>query len=306
MKYALKKLVGFVCTLLFASLVVFFIIHMIPGDPATMMAGPGATQADVDAMSARMGLDQPIWKQYYRWLSKIILHGDLGVSLITNEPVAGMIGDKLFNTLVLSFWGIAFAVAFGIPLGILSALRQNSLLDIAVMGISIAGVSMPIFWLALLLVMLFSVNLGILPATGVGTWRHLVLPAISIGLNSLAIIARMTRSSMLEVLKEDYIRTAEAKGLSSNKVVLKHALKNAVIPIITTIGIQFGYLLGGAVLTESVFVYPGIGRLLISSINRRDYTTVQGCMLVITALFIVMNTLLDLIYPIFDPRIKRI
>ena len=154
--------------------------------------------------------------------------------------------------------------------------------------------------------MLFSVNLGILPATGVGTWCHLVLPAISIGLNSLAIIARMTRSSMLEVLKEDYIRTAEAKGLSSNKVVLKHALKNAVIPIITTIGIQFGYLLGGAVLTESVFVYPGIGRLLISSINRRDYTTVQGCMLVITALFIVMNTLLDLIYPIFDPRIKRI
>ena len=151
MKYALKKLVGFVCTLLFASLVVFFIIHMIPGDPATMMAGPGATQADVDAMSARMGLDQPIWKQYYRWLSKIILHGDLGGSLITNEPVAGMIGDKLFNTLVLSFWGIAFAVAFGIPLGILSALRQNSLLDIAVMGISIAGVSMPIFWRCCLL-----------------------------------------------------------------------------------------------------------------------------------------------------------
>lgn len=306
MKYALKKLAGFICTLLFASFVIFLIIHMIPGDPATMLAGPGATQSDIDAISARMGLDQPIWSQYCRWLSGIIFHGDLGVSLITNEPVAGMIGDKLVNTLVLSFWGIAFAVAFGIPLGILSALRQNSLLDIIVMGISIAGVSMPIFWLALLLVMLFSVNLGILPATGVGTWRHLVLPAISIGLNSLAIIARMTRSSMLEVLKEDYIRTAEAKGLSSSRVVLKHALKNAVIPIITTIGIQFGYLLGGAVLTESVFVYPGIGRLLISSINRRDYTAVQGCMLVITALFVVMNTLLDLIYPIFDPRIKRI
>lgn len=306
MKYIIKKLSGFVLTLLFASLVIFLIIHMIPGDPATMMAGPGATQADIDAMNVRMGLDQPIWQQYSRWLTRIVLHGDFGTSLVTNEPVATMIRDKLLNTFVLSFWGIAFAVAFGIPLGILSALRQNSLLDVAVMGVSIVGVSMPIFWLALLLVMLFSVNLGILPATGEGTWRHLALPTISIGLNSLAIISRMTRSSMLEVLREDYVRTAVAKGLPGYKVILKHALRNAMISIVTTIGIQFGYLLGGAVLTESVFVYPGIGRLLISSINRRDYTAVQGCMLVITALFVVMNTLLDLIYPILDPRIKRV
>lgn len=306
MKFFVKKLISLILTLLVASLVIFMIIHFIPGDPATMMAGPGASQADIEALSVRMGLDQPLWKQYLDWLSGIVLRGDFGNSLRNNQPVMTMMSDKIVHTLVLAFCGIAFAVVLGIPLGILSALRQNSFLDILVMGVSIVGVSMPIFWIALLLIMYFSVNMNILPATGVGTWKHLVLPSISIGLNSLAIIARMTRSSMLEVLREDYVRTAEAKGLVDRKIIFRHSLKNAMIPIITTIGIQFSYLLGGAVLTETVFVYPGIGRLLVNSINQRDYPLVQGCMLVITALFVVVNTITDLLYPLFDPRIKKV
>lgn len=302
--HIIRKIISLVLTLLIASVAVFLIIHIIPGDPATMLSGPGASQSDIDAMTVRMGLDQPLWKQYGKWISNIVLRGDLGDSLYTNEAVSKLISKSLGNTLLLSFCGIAFAIVLGIPFGIISALKQNSIIDVAIIGISIVGVSMPIFWLALLLIMQFSLNIPIFPATGVGTWKHLVLPSISIGLNSLAVIARMTRSSMLEVLKEDYIRTAEAKGLSDSKIVFRHALKNAMIPIITTIAIQFGYLLGGAVLTETVFVYPGLGRLLINSINRRDYTTIQGCMLVITAMFILMNMLVDLIYPLIDPRIK--
>ena len=293
-KYLLNKLIGLLVTLFIASIMVFLIIHIIPGNPAEIMSGPGASQADINALTQRMGLDQPLWKQYVDWISNILLHGDLGDSLYTNEPVSELISNSLGKTLILSFSGIMFAILLGIPFGIISALKQNSII----------GVSMPIFWLALLLVMQFSINIPIFPATGSGTWLHLVLPSISIGLNSLAVIARMTRSSMLEVLKLDYIRTAEAKGISSYKIILKHALKNAMIPIVTTIAIQFGYLLGGAVLTETVFVYPGLGRLLVNSISRRDYTTIQGCMLVITAMFVVMNTLVDMIYPLFDPRVK--
>lgn len=303
-KYLLNKLIGLLVTLFIASIMVFLIIHIIPGNPAEIMSGPGASQADIDALTQRMGLDQPLWKQYADWISNIILHGDMGESLYTNEPVSKLISESLGKTLILSFSGILFAIMLGIPFGIISALKQNSIIDVVIMGISIVGVSMPIFWLALLLVMQFSINIPIFPATGSGTWLHLVLPSISIGLNSLAVIARMTRSSMLEVLKLDYIRTAEAKGIMDYKIIFKHALKNAMIPIVTTIAIQFGYLLGGAVLTETVFVYPGLGRLLVNSINRRDYTVIQGCMLVITAMFVVMNTLVDMIYPLFDPRVK--
>lgn len=210
-KYLLNKLIGLLVTLFIASIMVFLIIHIIPGNPAEIMSGPGASQADINALTQRMGLDQPLWKQYVDWISNILLHGDLGDSLYTNEPVSELISNSLGKTLILSFSGIMFAILLGIPFGIISALKQNSIIDVVIMGISIIGVSMPIFWLALLLVMQFSINIPIFPATGSGTWLHLVLPSISIGLNSLAVIARMTRSSMLEVLKLDYIRTAEAK-----------------------------------------------------------------------------------------------
>jgi len=306
MKYIGKKLISLIIVLFFASIVCFLIIHFIPGDPAEVMAGPGVSQKDVEVLRVRMGLDKPLIEQYTTWIGNIILYGDFGDSLTSNESVAELMGERFVNTLILALCGIFLAIIIGIPLGIISAIKQNSVIDIVTMGFSILGVSMPIFWVSLILILFFSVNLKLLPATGSGTILHLILPSIAIGLNSMAVIARMTRSSMLEVLRQDYIRTADAKGMSYRIVIIKHALKNAMIPIVTTIGIQFGYLLGGAVLTETVFVYPGIGRLLVNSINRRDYTTIQGCMFVITGLFVILNTVIDLLYQFFDPRIKNV
>lgn len=306
MKYIGKKLISLIIVLFFASIVCFLIIHFIPGDPAEVMAGPGVSQKDVEVLRVRMGLDKPLIEQYTTWIGNIILYGDFGDSLTSNESVAELMGERFVNTLILALCGIFLAIIIGIPLGIISAIKQNSVIDIVTMGFSILGVSMPIFWVSLILILFFSVNLKLLPTTGSGTILHLILPSIAIGLNSMAVIARMTRSSMLEVLRQDYIRTADAKGMSYRIVIIKHALKNAMIPIVTTIGIQFGYLLGGAVLTEMVFVYPGIGRLLVNSINRRDYTTIQGCMFVITGLFIILNTVIDLLYQFFDPRIKNV
>jgi peptide/nickel transport system permease protein len=306
MKYIGKKLISLIIVLFFASIVCFLIIHFIPGDPAEVMAGPGVSQKDVEVLRVRMGLDKPLIEQYTTWIGNIILYGDFGDSLTSNESVAELMGERFVNTLILALCGIFLAIIIGIPLGIISAIKQNSVIDIVTMGFSILGVSMPIFWVSLILILFFSVNLKLLPATGSGTILHLILPSIAIGLNSMAVIARMTRSSMLEVLRQDYIRTADAKGMSYRIVIIKHALKNAMIPIVTTIGIQFGYLLGGAVLTETVFVYPGIGRLLVNSINRRDYTTIQGCMFVITGLFVILNTVIDLLYHFFDPRIKNV
>ncbi|MDD4088061.1 MAG: ABC transporter permease [Tissierellia bacterium] len=306
MIYIGKKLVSLIIVLFFASIVCFLIIHFIPGDPAEAMAGPGVSKEDVEMLRVSMGLDKPLIEQYTTWIGNIILHGDFGKSLTSKEPVADLMGERFVNTLILAACGIFLAIIIGIPLGIISAIKQNSVIDLITMGFSILGVSMPIFWVSLILILVFSVNLKLLPATGSGTILHLILPSIAIGLNSMAVIARMTRSSILEVLRQDYIRTADAKGMSYRTVIIKHALRNAMIPIITTIGIQFGYLLGGAVLTETVFVYPGIGRLLVNSINRRDYTTVQGCMLVITGLFVILNTVIDLLYHFLDPRIKNI
>ena len=306
MIYIGKKLVSLIIVLFFASIVCFLIIHFIPGDPAEAMAGPGVSKEDVEMLRVSMGLDKPLIEQYTTWIGNIILHGDFGKSLTSKEPVADLMGERFVNTLILAACGIFLAIIIGIPLGIISAIKQNSVIDLITMGFSILGVSMPIFWVSLILILVFSVNLKLLPATGSGTILHLILPSIAIGLNSMAVIARMTRSSILEVLRQDYIRTADAKGMSYRTVIIKHALRNAMIPIITTIGIQFGYLLGGAVLTETVFVYPGIGRLLVNSRNRRDYTTVQGCMLVITGLFVILNTVIDLLYHFLDPRIKNI
>lgn len=306
MKYIVKKLISLIIVLFFASIVCFLIIHFIPGDPAEAMAGPGVSQEDVEVLRVKMGLDKPLIEQYAAWIGNIILYGDFGNSLTSSVSVAELMGERFVNTLILAVCGIFLAIVIGIPLGIISAMKQNSVIDIVTMGFSILGVSMPIFWVSLILILFFSVNLKLLPATGSGTIRHLILPSIAIGLDSMAVIARMTRSSMLEVLRQDYIRTADAKGMSYGTVIIKHALKNAMIPIVTTIGIQFGHLLGGAVLTETVFVYPGIGRLLVNSISRRDYTTVQGCMFVITGVFVILNTVIDLLYHLFDPRIKNV
>lgn len=305
MKYIFRKLISLAMVLFASSILVFLLIHMIPGDPAEIMAPLGSSAEEIEAIRIDKGLDKPLTTQYITWIGKIVLEGDFGDSLYSGTSVADTIGSKLKNTLILALTGIILAIGIGIPLGIVSAIKQNSVLDLLCMGVSIIGVSMPIFWIGLLLVMWFSVDLCLLPATGGTTAIKLILPTITIALNSTAVIARMTRSSMLEVMKQDYVRTAEAKGMTAMTVIFKHILKNAMIPIITTIGIQFGYLMGGAVLTETVFLYPGIGRLIVDSICRRDYPTIQACMLLLTTMFVVINSLIDITYHFFDPKMKE-
>ena len=303
MKYIIKRVLLIIPVLILVSIVVFLIIHMIPGDPAEIIAGPGVPQSDIENIRRSMNLDKPLVTQYFIWANKI-LHGDIGISLTNRTPILPLIVQRFRNTVFLTVFGIVFATIIGIPFGIVSAIKQNSVFDILVMIISIIGISMPIFWIGLLLMLFFSVNLRILPATGSGSFQHLILPGITIGMNSLAIIARMTRSSMLEVLRLDYIRTAESKGLPDRVIIIKHALKNALIPIVTIIGVQFGYLLGGAVLTETVFLYPGLGRLLVDSIKRRDYPVIQACIIFIATIFIILNLIVDLTYMYLDPKIR--
>ena len=303
MSYLTKRLLAVVPVLLLASMVVFMIIHLIPGDPAELLAGPGVPESEIQMIREKMGLDKSLAQQYLVWLSKLI-KGDLGESLVYGGPIMPLVMERFSNTFVLTLAGIVFSVALGIPLGLAAAIRQNTVLDVFVMGLSILGISMPIFWSGLLLILFFSVGLELFPATGSGGLGHLVLPAVAIGANSMAIIARMTRSSMLEVLRQDYILAAEARGVPQGVIIIKHAFKNALIPIVTIIAIQFGYLLGGAVITETVFVYPGLGRLLVDAITRRDYPVVQACILLIAVLFIVINIIVDILYTYIDPKIR--
>lgn len=303
MKYVLKRLLSTVIVLFIMSIVVFLIIHLIPGDPAEIYAGTGASASTVETVRKTMGLDRPLITQYWDWLTGIC-RGDFGVSLSTKEPILSTLTVKFVNTLKLSLYGAVFAIVFGIGLGVLSALYHNTVIDLFSMLVAIIGISMPVYWVGMLLVWCFSIYLGIFPVTGNDTWLSYVLPSICIGLNSLAVITRMTRSSMLEVLNEDYIVTAVAKGLRKPVIYFVHALKNAMIPIITTIGMQFGYLMGGSVLTETVFVYPGLGLYLVDAIRMRDYPVVQASLLVLTTVFILVNFLVDVAYFALDPKLR--
>lgn len=304
MNYILKRLAAALVVIFITSIIVFAIVHLIPGDPATVYAGAGANQEQVENVRIEMGLDRPLVVQYLDWAGGV-LKGDFGKSLATKQAIFPILMEKFKNTFVLSALGIIFAIVCGITLGIVSALKHNSIIDLLSMFIAIIGISMPIFWVGMLLVMFLSVQMGWFPATGNDTWISYVLPTITIGLNSMAIITRMTRSSMLEVLKEDYIVTAIAKGLNRKTIIIIHALKNAMIPIITTIGMQFGYLMGGAVLTETVFVYPGLGRYLVDSLLKRDYPAIQASILLLAVVFIVVNFIVDSLYYKLDPKMKE-
>lgn len=303
MKYVLKRLCSAVIVLFVMSVVIFLIIHWTPGDPAEIYAGTGASASTVETVRKTMGLDRPLVVQYVDWL-KGVFQGDFGISLSTKEEILPTLATKFINTLQLSVYGAAFAIICGIGLGVLSALYHNTIIDVFSMLVAIIGISMPVYWVGMLLVMVFSIQLGIFPVTGNETWLSYVLPSICIGLNSLAVITRMTRSSMLEVLNEDYIVTAVAKGLRKPSIYFVHALKNAMIPIITTIGMQFGYLMGGSVLTETVFVYPGLGKYLVDSIQARDYPAIQASLLVLVTVFIIVNFLVDLAYFMLNPRLR--
>lgn len=302
-KFVTRRILALFPVLISVSIISFLMLHFIPGDPAEVLGGIGASGQDIARIREQLGLDQAIHIQYWIWL-KSLIGGDLGTSLITRESISEMISFRLVNTLKLTIAGIAFATVAGMLAGIVSAVRRNTILDYLAMAGAIFGVSMPVFWIGLMLMLVFSIWLGWLPAVGAGGLSHIILPAITIGVNSTAIIARMTRSSMLEVICSDYIRTAQAKGCAYRTTIYKHALRNAMNPIITTIGLQFGYLMGGAVLTETVFVWPGIGRLLVDSVFKRDFPVVQILLLIVATSFVVVNFAVDLLYGFFDPRTR--
>ncbi len=293
------------------SVLVFSLIHLVPGDPVMVMLGSNAEKAQVEELRHRLGLDRPLLVQYGAWMGRV-LRGDLGKSIITEEQVTEMIQQRLPTTLTVAAAALLLSLALSIPAGIISSLRHNSYTDYTFMGLVIVAVSVPSFWLALLLILLFSVELRWLPMMGYVSvfenfWeglRHLILPAVSLAFILAAIVARMMRSSMLEVLREDYMVTALSKGTPRKYRIFKHALKNAFAPVLTIIGFQIGFLLGGTVVIEDIYSLPGVGRLIFSAINNRDYPVVQGCILMITVIYVLINTAVDLAYPYFDPRVS--
>lgn len=302
-QYAVRRVLISIPSIFGVILIVFLMVRLAPGDPALLLAGEFATEATVERIRERFGLDRPTHEQFGIFIVNLA-QGDLGRSTRTNRMVTSDLRQFFPNTIELAFAAIVIAALIGIPAGIIAAIKQNTWADLVVMFGALIGVSMPVFWFGLLAILYFSVQLGWFPVAGRGTWQHLVLPAFSLGIGSMAIIARMTRSSMLEVLSQDYIRTARAKGVMSKSVVLKHAFRNAMVPVVTVGGLQFGTLMAGAVLTETVFTWPGIGRLLVDSILARDYPVVQGAVLLIAVSFIVINILVDALYAVIDPRIR--
>ena len=302
--WILHRVLAVVPVLFGVTLAVFSMLFLVPGDPVKMMLAEFVTNPDqVAQMRAQLHLDEPILKQYGRVVANAV-RGDLGTSIRSRRLVTTEIGENVASTAQLAVAAMLVAVAVGVPLGLLAALSRNSWLDVASMGTALLGVSMPSFWLGLLLIFVFSLHLGWFPATGGGDLLHLVLPSITLGTIAAAIIARLTRSSMLEVLGQDYVRTARAKGLGGFAVVVRHALKNALIPIITIFGLQFGNLLAGAVIVETVFSRPGLGRLIVGGILSKDFPLVQGTVLFVATAYVLINLLVDIAYAYADPRIR--
>jgi peptide/nickel transport system permease protein len=303
LSYVGRRIVVSVPTLLGAATVVFLMVRLLPGDPARVIAGVTATDEDVGRIRHQLGLDQSLPVQYVAFMARL-LHGDLGTSARTGDPVLQEILGRLPYTTELVLASMVIAVLLGVGLGVLASARRNSWVDLVLSGGSVFGISMPTYWLGLMLILVFSVHWRLLPAAGANDPLGFVLPSITLALFSIGLVARQTRSAMLDVLGEDYIRTARAKGLDARAVLLRHALRNALLPIVTTIGLQFGTLLGGAVLTETVFSWPGMGRLIVDSIFSRDYPVVQGTVLLLSVSFIFVNLLTDLLYAYVDPRIR--
>ncbi len=302
-KYILKRMLMMIPVVIGVSLLVFFVLKLTPGDPARVVAGAQADDAAVEQIREELGLNKPLVQQYLTYMAGL-LHGDMGVSYTTGKPVFGEILSRIPTTFTLAFSGVLVAVIIGIPLGILSATRQYSLLDNVCTVLALGGVAMPNFWLGLMLILVFSLKLGWLPSGGGDSWTGYILPAITLGVGATANFMRTTRSSMLEVIRQDYIRTVRAKGANNRIVVLGHALRNALIPVVTIVGLQIGTLLGGAVINETVFSLPGIGTLMITAINKKDEPIVMGCLITFAIAFSIVNLLVDILYAYIDPRIK--
>jgi peptide/nickel transport system permease protein len=302
-KYILRRLLMMIPVMLGVTFLVYFIISLTPGDVAANILGVGATEEAIIELTEEMGLDDPIIVQYGRYMGDL-LTGDMGTSYSTGKAVSSEIGQRFPNTFKLTISAIFLSVLISIPIGVVSATRQYSIFDNVGMVIALIGISMPSFWTGLILIIIFSLKLGWFPSGGMDGIQSLILPAFTLAIASTASITRTTRSSMLEVIRQDYINTAKAKGVSRKVVIRKHALKNALIPAITVIGLEFGVLLGGAVLTETVFSWPGIGRLMVESIQRKDTPMVLGCIIVFALAFSLVNLLIDILYAYIDPRIK--
>ena len=302
-KYIIKRLLALIPVLLGVTFIVFCIMSLSPGDPAVILLGTGATPESVAALREEMGLNDPIIVQYARYVGGL-LRGDMGTSYVSRNSVAYEIFSRFPNTLALAAAAIFVATVISIPIGIISATKQYSIFDNTGMIVALLGVSMPSFWLGLMFIILFSVKLKLLPSGGAEGFTSIILPAITLGAESMATITRTTRSSMLEVVRQDYIRTARAKGFPEKFVILKHALRNALIPTVTVTGIEMGALLGGAILTETVFSWPGVGRLLIDAIQNKNTPVVLGCLIVFAVSFGIVNLIVDILYAYIDPRIK--
>jgi len=311
LKYTLKRIFSLLPVLIVVSVVIFALIHLTPGEPASVILGPEATPEQVQELRKQLGLDRPIHTQYISWVQGV-LQGDFGTSYFMREPVTKSIMDHLKPTISVATLGMIVSLIIAIPIGIAAANRRGTLTDQTIMGFSLLGMSIPSFLLGLLLILFFGVRLGVLPVAGYqplssGLWNHLkylIMPAISLGSIQAALIARMTRTSMLEVLNMNYIKTARSKGVRDRKIVFKHALRNAFLPILTVIGSTLGTLITGAVVTETIFNIPGIGQLIINSVERRDYAVIQGVLLFVSLAYVFLNLVIDLLYGVIDPRVR--
>jgi glutathione transport system permease protein len=301
--FILRRLAGAVMVLFVVSVFVFGFVRLLPGDPARAIAGPDATAEDVAAIRAEMGLEGSILQQYTRYIGRT-LEGDLGRSAKTRQPVASEIGARFMPTLWLTLAAMGWSILAGLLIGVISGVKRGKWQDQTAMALAVSGVSFPSFWLGLLLIDLFSVRLGLLPTGGYENWRSFVLPSITLGAGVAAVLARFTRSAYVEVAAEDYVRTARAKGVPEWRVILKHTLRNALIPVVTLIGLEFGFLLGGSIVVETVFSWPGLGRLLVDSVSFRDYPVIQAEILLFSTEFMLINLIVDLLYAAINPEIR--
>lgn len=303
LKYIVKRVLQMIPMLLVLSLVVFFMVRLIPGDPVTMMLGQGAGKEAIAAETARLGLDKPLWQQYFIWMGNLF-HGDFGTSIFTHKPVLYEIQNRYPTTLTLAVGATILSTLVGVLCGIISAVKHGKLADNILMVTSLTAVSTPSFFLAMILMLIFCLWLKWLPVSGFDSWQSMILPIITLGAQEVGFVTRITRSSMLDVLGEDYIRTSRARGVAERVIVFSHAFKNAIIPVLTAVGLRFGSLLAGATLTETVFSIAGIGRLTVDAVSQRDYPLIQGCILILAITFVVVNTIVDILYTVADPRIK--
>jgi glutathione transport system permease protein len=303
LQYIAKRLLGLAPTLLIVGFLVFMFVHLLPGDPARLAAGMDATPETVELVRKDLGLDRPLHEQFVRFIAGVA-HWDFGRSLRTKRPVATEIGERFMPTFWLTVWSMVWSVLFGMAIGIASAVYRNRWPDRLGMTLAVSGISFPAFALGMVLMQIFSVQLGWLPTVGNDTWRNYILPSITLGAAVAAIMARFTRSSFVDILGDDYIRTARAKGLDEQRVVFKHGLRNALIPVVTMMGLQFGFLLGGSIVVEKVFNWPGLGRLLVDAVDMRDYPTIQALVLLFSLEFILINLIVDVLYGLINPTIR--